>query len=240
MLHLLKILRIFPPRQDADRRTDWIYDPEWWDIDALSLDGEGSTDKKSSVAALSANAFPIVLFIGNVDRLKGLEFFISGAEESARTQAALRFVLVGSASRLARDQLQRLQAAGATIIDERPSDAGFVAHIRSASFLWACYDPEYDQSSGIFGRSLQLGIPSVVRRGSLLERSLGRFGRGVAVDYGDAAGLLAKLVNFPRLDGTPSAAIEDMRRFSISRLRAACGLQASQEQASNLVNRTTP
>src|ERR1700685_4165033 len=44
-----------------------------------------------------------------------------------------------------------------------------VPDLQSADLVWSCYAPDYNQSSGIHGRAVQLGIPVVVRRGSYID-----------------------------------------------------------------------
>lgn len=213
-LPLVSVLRIFPPREESDNRCDWIFDPEWWDLAEMPLaiaDKQGQPDGR-----------PSILFIGNVSWLKGLEFFTASAEAMSGGQQALSFRLVGNLNTLTEAQRLRLEKAGVELIDGHPTDAEFLGYIQSADFLWCCYAPEYDQSSGVFGRALQLGVPVIVRRGALLEAYMRRFGRGLAVDYGDTAGVLASTRRSLPLVPNPRD-LEAMRGLSVGRLRAACG-----------------
>jgi hypothetical protein len=164
-----------------------------------------------------------VLFIGNMSWLKGLDFFVACAEAGARIPKELRFRLVGDANTLPSAQRQRLLNAGVEIISGKPTDAEFLSYIRNTDFLWCCYAPEYDQSSGIFGRALQLGVPAIVRRRSLLEHYMDRYGQGLVVEYGDTAGVIEGVRGRIAPPSLPEAS-EAMRALSVARLRAACGV----------------
>ena len=50
------------------------------------------------------------------------------------------------------------------------SEEELIALYASSDLVWAFYDEEYDQASGIFGRALQFGVPSIIRSGSLVDR----------------------------------------------------------------------
>ncbi len=80
-------------------------------------------------------------------------------------------------------------AGGGLLIDRRLDDAELESLYVVSDVIWSCYAPEYDQASGIFGRALQLGVPVIVRRGSLLHR----FASGIRspvlpLEFGDVSG----------------------------------------------------
>lgn len=208
-----EIIQVFPPTLGSAHRQRWIYDPEWWDLLEMPVEEHG--------VALLDGGTKSVLFIGNVDPLKGLDFFVDAAETTKRSGSRLKFIVVGASSGLTTSQRERLEAAGAVIVDDVPSDGEFIDYIRRATFLWCCYHPAYDQSSGVFGRALQLGAPAIVRRGSLLEQCARRFGNGIAVEYGDTASLMEALDRgLP--DRVASEEIEEMRDFTVAELKRAC------------------
>lgn len=208
-----EVIQVFPPTLGSANSQRWIYDPEWWDLLEMPVE-------EHAVALLDGDA-KTVLFIGNVDPLKGLDFFVEAAEAAQRSGSTLKFVVVGASSGLTANQRERLEQAGAAIVDDVPSDGEFIDYIRRATFLWCCYHPAYDQSSGVFGRALQLGAPAIVRRGSLLEECARRFGNGIAVEYGDSDNLMEALGR-GRPERVASKEIEEMRDFTVAELRRAC------------------
>jgi hypothetical protein len=55
------------------------------------------------------------------------------------------------------------------LLDRHIDDAELFCLYRNADLVWSCYAPDYNQSSGIHGRAVQLGIPVVVRKGSYID-----------------------------------------------------------------------
>lgn len=208
---------IFPPPGPARSTWDWIYDPEWWDLAELRI--------SVSEVQVPQDNDGIVLFIGNVDRLKGVEFFVDTAEASARRGARLKYLIVGRGERLEAGLARRFGEAGGEVISAYPSDSEFLGYVASARYLWCCYHPAYDQSSGIFGRSLQLGIPAIVREGSLLAEYGRKFGNSIVTDYGDAAGLAARLEGLVP-EGAEPACVDNLKAQARRVLRPLCGLGA--------------
>lgn len=208
------VLIIIAPDGAGSAPGNWIYDIEWWDLEVLPL-------ADCNIVLPEA---PVVLGIGMVGRHKGLDFFLAAAQ--AARGRNIRFVLVGDARRLEDGDRERFHAAGGLLIPPPARDAEFVSYIRHADWIWCCYHPRNDKSSGIFGRALQLGKRSIVRRGSYLQPFQERFGSGIAVDFGDVGALLEALESASDRPTAP----ETMRfaPYSIDRLRQACGLDTSQ------------
>ena len=97
----------------------------------------------------------------------------------------------------------------------------FVSLMRQADLLWCCYNPIYDQSSGIFGRAIQIGRPTIVRKGSCLEGWQKEYGFGFAVDYGDIDALIAAL-DRPLTQTDRSQQNQGIAERAMNRLTQAC------------------
>lgn len=219
IVHFLSVLPrvhmvfIFRPPGSARWARHWIYDPEWWDLIEMPV--------LISQVQTPRNNDGTVLFIGNVDWLKGVEFFIDTAHSAKQRGSRLQYLIVGRDDRLAPGLASRFAAAGGKVISAQPPDPEFLGYINSARYLWCCYHPAYDQSSGIFGRSLQLGIRAIVREGSLLAAYGQRFGNAIATVYGDADGLAAKLDEAPIGPVLP-VPVDDLRTQARTLLRQLC------------------
>jgi hypothetical protein len=198
----------------AERSSTFMYDVEWWDLTAAPL----------PVVSLPTLPSPgkTLMFLGDVSEWKGTDFFVDCAMEAAARKSDWRFVMVGAVEKLSPAQRARLSDAGATIIAGPKDDAAFVSYMRQADMLWCCYSPFYDQTSGIFGRALQLNKASVVRKESLLHEYQQKYGCGVAVAFGDAPGFLSQLER-PMVACVPSEETAHMYDQASRRLRAACG-----------------
>ena len=205
----LPTVRVFsilkpPPGEDVQ---SWIYDVEWWDLHVAPLSAEPS-------AFLAPAAEPRILFLGDLHPRKGAEFFLAAASRAAERRLALRFVFAGNG--LDAQTRQRFASAGGVLLPRIENDREFVSCMRAADWIWCCYRPDWNRSSGLFGRVLQLGKRCVVRKGSYLEPFQALYQRGFAVEFGDTDGLLDGLLS-PQAEPLP-APIADFAAVSVARL----------------------
>jgi len=208
----VRILSIMVPCERNAAMGEWIYDIEWWDL---------------KVAPLPERATPpcTVLFLGDVNSSKGLDFFIEAAQAAAAHDRALIFTLLCDLEELPASAAEAFQAAGGRILPRTDDDTIFVNHMRHADWIWCCYRPPRDWSSGLFGRALQLGKRTIVRQGTYIECFQKQYGRGVSIEYGNVEALLHVLINAGDDKEKPPAPIAEFSKLSISRLKDACGLQ---------------
>lgn len=148
----------------ADICDDWINDPEHWDVqERLESPGGGLPETDLSRAALQhAGDRPLLLVCGWLTAQKGLDDLHVG-------DGSVAIAVVGAVQEGAEQAVARLQASGAWVVDRWVSDDELLSLYGVADAVWCRYRSDYDQSSGVFGRALQLGIPMIVRPGSLLE-----------------------------------------------------------------------
>jgi glycosyltransferase involved in cell wall biosynthesis len=165
--------------------THFLYDIELWDLAVCPLPDAPVPDTRHGRRT--------VLFLGSVSYLKGIDFFLDTALAARQRGSNWNFVLVGAVDGLAAEESRKLTAANVATFPGPKDDAMFVSFMRQADLLWCCYNPIYDQSSGIFGRSIQIGSPTVTRQGSRLEEWQSEYGSGFAVAYGDTQSLLDAL-----------------------------------------------
>jgi hypothetical protein len=79
------------------------------------------------------------------------------------------FASGGKISGVSDAQIKLFSNSGALVINERISNEQLVALSKSADLIWACYSPNYDQSSGVLERAIQYNLPTIVRGGSVAE-----------------------------------------------------------------------
>lgn len=191
-----------------------IFDTEWWDlsVSALAITGE----KPAVPEPIS------VVFLGNVGWHKGSGFFVDVAEAAARRGENMVFSIVGDVRRLSNGDQLRFHASGGRIYPAPGSDADFVSWLNRADWVWCCYHPDSNKSSGIFGRTMQLAKPAIVRAGSYIAPFQRLYGRGIAVVYGDINAVLdglRRVPSMPAVNGT-----EFFRSYTRKRLLQACGV----------------
>lgn len=170
----------------ASVARDWIHDPQMWDV--------GERNRIVPVTPLgqslekAASGRRILCFVGGVSAIKGIEFLRDIA--CADTGIADRYLVavMGKPDAESVGFMEELAACGAMVVDRHLSDPELESLYGVADMIWACYRPDYDQASGVFGRAFQTGKPSLVRSGSVIEQYADYVGAKVlAIDYGDAA-----------------------------------------------------
>jgi hypothetical protein len=150
--------------------NDWIYDPQLWDLHfpatiAVPLDRR----HLASSVRDAAGQRRVCLALGRQDHDKGFDAFVKLYADNAELRDRFLFVSGGSIAPELKSCAARLAALGGLVIDRHVDRDELVELYRSADLVWCSYAPDYDQASGIFGRALQMGLPSVVRAGSLLH-----------------------------------------------------------------------
>ena len=211
----------------AEIADGWIDDPQQWDLSEEDLKRfsqlkAGAPTLKTLIRA-AAGKRSILCAIGRQDRDKGFDQFANSYIEQATTRQSYLFAVGGRVSNDLKGQAEALVAAGGVVIDRRIDDAELLELYAAADIVWCCYSPGYDQSSGILGRAAQLGIPVLVRSGSLLQKLCENEGIGHLV-FG--AGRLP----VPEATDTQLgwALRNRMRSRSVARLITALGTSAAQ------------
>ncbi|MDQ7250234.1 hypothetical protein [Dongia sedimenti] len=167
------VLSILPNAVDprfAQVSTDWIYDPQLWDLHYFGMppaDAFPALDREILEAAAGRQ---IVLSLGQVELRKGFDFFCRIWCDSPEIRAKYLFVSAGKVNEESRAAAKKFAAAGGLLIDRRMEEAELRHLYRHAALIWSCYNPNHDQASGILGRAVQLGVPVIVRETSYLDK----------------------------------------------------------------------
>ena len=204
------------------------YDPQYWDMH----DGESITLPKptafSDEILKQASGRSIICLPGSLNAEKGFPFLAEILQANPSLSDSVLVVAAGKVQANASDAARIFVANGGVLFNRRIEDDELESLYRIANAVWCCYEPRYDQASGIFGRAMQFGIPVIVRKSSLIERFAASTPLPViSVAYGDkqqAASLLASTIP-PRLAGESFArhadAIASWRDHFIQALETA-------------------
>lgn len=195
-----------PPESHLYGRSTLILDLEYWD--RAGRPPPAPTPLSDMVHAVAAGR-RIVIALGWFSGDKGGDMLIDLAEREDLTK---HFLLVVAGNVLP-DVETRLDAAprhGLFVEKRQLSDAELLSLYAVADLVWCCYAPQRDISSGIFGRSLQFGVPAIVREGSLLQQQADGRTDYIAVPWGDSETVAERLVNWAGREayakaGTPIA-----------------------------------
>jgi hypothetical protein len=152
----------------AEICDDWICDPEHWDVVTrrtwTGLPRSGLSERVERAAG-GRSIVALPGWIGSRKGVDDLELQWMALREAERPLV----VIAGPVEDDARACVERLRQSGAFVEDRRLADDELFSLYGIATAVWCRYAPDYDQSSGVFGRALQFGVPAIVREGSLLE-----------------------------------------------------------------------
>lgn len=166
-------------------------------------------DREEARQKIGAGAGPLLLFVGRLERLKGVDIAIRAlAQLRARGYADARFLVLGEDSREGDEsEMERLKAVASALgVRDAIEFVGSVAHHELPYFYAAadvCVMPSYSESFGLVGLEAQAcGCPVVASDVSGL-RSVVREGvTGYLVagnDPGDYADRIGRLLGDPEL-----------------------------------------
>jgi len=196
----------------------WIHDPQLWD--QIDIPDHPDSHTVVDLRALAGER-PVLAFLGTVTQIKGIGFL---AEILAlRPDLAQQYCIIigGEVAEACRSDVKQLVDLGATVWDRRLTDAEMSAVYEAASLVWACYDPSYDQASGIFGRAVQRGRMAVIREGALLGRYAEILGHPyIALPY-DPHAAAERLTSIQIVPVPKSPALAGWRAQSIAAIRSA-------------------
>lgn len=160
---------------------NWIYDPQLWDLSKSDRDEYQShrtgskiseTNKLLSDATklekqirIAGHGRKILISLGAQSQDKGINVLTSVA--GTHTLEKWLITAAGRFDESASELRSTLEKCGHLVVDRYLSDAEIIAAYATADATWCLYHAKYDQASGILGRSIQFGIPPIVRRGSI-------------------------------------------------------------------------
>lgn len=143
----------------------WIYDFQLWDL---------TEEERKAIEALRAQRQPIerpvLMAIGKQSARKGLDLFADIYARSIPLRASLQLVACGKVEPAAAEHAAVLCEAGGVLVDRALSDAQLLGTYAGSDAVWCLYPRNGEHTIGILGRAAQLGIPVVVRQGSIAHR----------------------------------------------------------------------
>jgi glycosyltransferase involved in cell wall biosynthesis len=168
----IRILTILPfdiQPNFAAVADDWIYDPQLWDLTVTGeIESVPDTALSRKVTDQAAGR-PVLAFLGSVSRLKGIHLLKQSLDLTPGWLGSIQVVIAGRVHVDCAEAVEALSRQGALVENRVISDEELASLYRVSDYVWCCYDPSYDQASGVFGRAVQFGRTPVVRRGSALD-----------------------------------------------------------------------
>ncbi len=193
-VHILSILPgdVFPRLHEV--ATDWIYDPQLWDLNYLNETSAEPSPQIVAELAAASRGRRVVVALGKQNKSKGFDYLVDIWCESPRLRERYIFVVAGKLDASSAAQARRFVDLGGILVNERIANNDLFYLYKRADIIWACYAAGYDHSSGIHGRAVQLGVPVLVRRDSSIDRLGKLLGYPSLGLPGEAAGAAAEQI----------------------------------------------
>ena len=197
---------------------DGLVDPQMWDLDTARIAPDPDLTRRITDEAAGRR---VIAFIGSAHRSKGIDMLCDAISHPYWPRDRILAVIGGRIPDNQAPVVGALPPGAAMVLPRFLAEAELMALYAAADLVWACYRPEYDQASGIFGRAVQLSRLPVVRAGSLVARFARHFGLQT-VELSDELPAAALLDPDPSAEAPNLAALRDLwRRDFIDRVRAA-------------------
>ena len=145
-----------------------VMDPHMWD--KLKPSSCAHDADLAAWVIEQARGRRVLAFLGGVTPIKGAEFLMSLLRHPEWPEDKFFVVIAGKVSAECANSIQHISRSRALVIDRMISDVEFDTLYSYSDWIWACYRPDYDQASGIFGRALQFGKVPILRKGSLVDQ----------------------------------------------------------------------
>jgi len=190
-----------------------VADPQLWDVAHPIV---RATTPLSKEIQSRLNGRKLCINLGTQSPDKGLPFLSRTVAENENILGSTLIVCAGLPMPSAHPYLDSLERSGAIVIRRHLTHTEILSLYQIADLVWACYEPSRDQASGVFGRAIQFGIGSIVRKNSVVhliaQKACAPF---VAIDIADQEALTAAF-----LAVTDFRTDDDRRQFQISAWRA--------------------
>jgi hypothetical protein len=166
---VLTILPFYVDPRFQQVATGWIYDPQLWDLPVVEPCSTTPSTELNDLVELHSKGRTVVVALGLQNRTKGFDRFVDIWCCSTALRDRFLFIAAGQVDQRSRSSAARFVSSGGVLLDRYISDSELLQLYSLSDFVWCCYSPDYDQSSGIFGRAFQFGKPTISRAGSLIS-----------------------------------------------------------------------
>jgi glycosyltransferase involved in cell wall biosynthesis len=165
-----KVLSILPYHIDksSEKFTNgYIYDPQLWDMSVKDMKSYLPVTELSVEAKEQAKGRRILIFLGKITLYKSFDYLVDFAKNNKED---LFVTVAGRMTKECEHLGEKLKELGMLVVNRFISDEELFSLYAAADFAWSYYKPEYDQSSGIFGRAIQSGVIPIIREDSTISK----------------------------------------------------------------------
>ncbi|WP_146673445.1 glycosyltransferase [Thioclava sp. F36-6] len=171
MIPRLSVFTIVPfsvAPEYASIATGGLIDPQMWD--QYGSRNDPLNEEIYEIIKNKAAGRKVLSFIGSVTEIKGTRLLNDLLNSPDWPADKLLLVIAGKFPHSNFDLADKADRIGSLVIDRYVTDQEISGIYQASDLVWCCYHPEYNQASGIFGRSIQFRRTPIVRRHSIIER----------------------------------------------------------------------
>jgi hypothetical protein len=174
-VHTLLIIPTATHHSFSEISDGWIYDFQLWDLKAsdynffTELKNEMYSNGLYSDVIRVKHSRKVLCALGSQDQIKGFDTFASSYINYSPLRDIFLFAYGGKV-RGSDEFIKQFEMCGGFSENRLVSDNELIQLYAASNIVWTLYAEEYDQASGIFGRAVQLGIPVIVRKNSLIHK----------------------------------------------------------------------
>jgi glycosyltransferase involved in cell wall biosynthesis len=175
----LKVLSIIPYDLRPEFRlvtSNWIHDPQLWDLWTDVVRPNIPTTLLSQRISLASENRDVVVYLGQVKQNKGFRDLVNLAEKNRKS---LLVAACGQVQAECRENAEELQRCGGIVEDRFLTDEELLSLFGVAKFAWCRYLEGRQASSGIFGRAVQTGLIPIIFEDSYV----GEYARANKISY---------------------------------------------------------
>jgi len=164
----LVVIQPYIVNQKLEKVSDiWVHDPQLWD---KIEDEEVETTRLSERIQSKKNNRLVLSYFGKVTSYKGFDYLVQLFDANPGLIDFFTVFVGGVVDPDCDEVLKKGKEIGFKIKEGFLDEKDLMSMYRISDLVWSCYSPEYDQASGVFGRSVQHGCCSIVRKGSFLSK----------------------------------------------------------------------
>lgn len=145
----------------------WVHDPQMWD--KFSNIFKFKSELSRELLTLAGDR-KIICYLGRISKEKGVDILGDLISNDKRLSQKFFVVVLGKPATDSEDILSVLESSGAYVLPRLLTSDEMSSVYDVSTIVWACYAPNYNQASGVFGRAIQKGILTVVRKGALISK----------------------------------------------------------------------
>ncbi|MEH6499669.1 MAG: hypothetical protein V7751_09815 [Pseudoalteromonas distincta] len=173
-LEKVKTLSILPFTIESRLESlvdDWILDPQYWDLNKSKINSSIPPTQINELVDIQASKDNrlIIASLGKQVKSKGSDYLCNLVINNPKLSEKYIVVLAGKCDGIDQCLLEQFEKAGGVLVNRYLSDDELESSYQLVDLIWCCYTPEYNQSSGIFGRAIQNNKNTIVRASSYLE-----------------------------------------------------------------------